>query len=148
MTEKKNIWYNTDLKAADFDWLHPGTLGEALGIRFAEIGPDYIKATMPVDHRTKQPFGLLHGGASVALAETMGSVASWLVVNPEFFIGVGMEINANHVRAVKEGIVTGVCTPIHIGGKTHVWDIKIYDDKNQLCCVSRITVAIIPKNRL
>ena len=107
-----------------------------------------MKATMPVDHRTKQPYGLLHGGASVALAETLGSVASWLVINPEFFIGVGMEVNANHLRSVKEGIVTGICTPIHIQGKTHVWDIKIYDDKEQLCCVSRMTVAILPKNRI
>jgi 1,4-dihydroxy-2-naphthoyl-CoA hydrolase len=148
MTEKETIWFNKNLKPEDFDWLHPGTLGEALGIRFAEIGPDFIKATMPVDHRTKQPYGLLHGGASVALAETMGSVASWLIVNPEFFIGVGVEVNANHLRSVKEGIVTGVCTPIHILGKTHVWDIKIYDDKEQLCCVSRLTVAILPKNRL
>jgi 1,4-dihydroxy-2-naphthoyl-CoA hydrolase len=146
--EKEIIWYNKAVKASDFDWMHPGTLGEALDIRFAEIGADYLKATMPVDHRTKQPFGLLHGGASVALAETMGSVASWLVVNPEFFIGVGLEINANHIRAVKEGRVTGICTPLHIGGKTHVWEIKIYNDKNQLCCVSRITVAIVPKNRV
>ncbi|HEV7230161.1 MAG TPA: hotdog fold thioesterase [Bacteroidia bacterium] len=145
---KEIIWYNKELKPADFDWLHPNTLGEALGIRFAEIGPDYIKATMPVDKNTKQPFGLLHGGASAALAETMGSVASWLIVNPEFFIGVGIEINANHVRSVKEGKVTGVCTPLHVGGKTHVWDVKIYDDKEQLCCVSRVTVAIIPKNRV
>jgi 1,4-dihydroxy-2-naphthoyl-CoA hydrolase len=148
MTEKINIWFNKNLKKEDFDWLIPGTLGESLGIRFAEIGPDFMKASMPVDHRTRQPYGLLHGGASVALAETMGSVASWLVVNPEHFIGVGMEINANHLRSVKEGTVIGVCTPIHIKGKTHVWDIRIYDEQNNLCCISRMTVAILPKNRV
>jgi 1,4-dihydroxy-2-naphthoyl-CoA hydrolase len=148
MTEKKSIWFDQNVKSSDFDWMNKGTLGEALDIRFSEIGPDYLKATMPVDHRTKQPFGLLHGGASVALAETMGSVASWLVVNPEFFIGVGIEINANHVRAVKEGRVTGICSPLHVGGKTHVWEIKIYDQQDKLCCVSRITVAIVPKNKI
>jgi 1,4-dihydroxy-2-naphthoyl-CoA hydrolase len=145
---KECIWFNKEVKISDFEFLLPNTLGENLDMRFFELGPDYLKASMPVDHRTKQPFGLLHGGASVALAETMGSVASWLVVNPEYFIGVGLEINANHVRAVKEGRVTGICSPIHVGGKTHVWDIKIYDEKERLCCISRITVAIIPKNNV
>jgi 1,4-dihydroxy-2-naphthoyl-CoA hydrolase len=146
--KKESIWFNKTVQKSDFDWMNSGTLGEALDIQFSEVGPDYLKATMPVDHRTKQPFGLLHGGASVALAETMGSVASWLVVNPEFFIGVGLEINANHIRAVKEGRVTGICTPLHVGGKTHVWEIKIYNEQEQLCCVSRITVAIVSKHKV
>ena len=144
----KTIWFNPEIKPADFAWMNRGTLGEVLDIQFSEIGPDYIKATMPVDSRTRQPFGLLHGGASVALAETLGSVASWLIVNPEFFIGVGLEINANHLRAVKSGRVTGVCMPLHIGGKTHVWEIKIYNETEELCCISRLTVAVIAKNKI
>lgn len=123
------------------------TLGEALGIEFTEIAPDYIVAKMPVDERTKQPFGLLHGGANVALAETLGSVASLLVVNSELFIGVGVEINANHIKAVFSGYVKGVCTPLNISGKNHVWDIKIYNENNELTCISRFTCTIIPKSK-
>ena len=104
-------------------------------------------ATMPVVNKTKQPFGLLHGGASVALAETIGSVASWCCVNRELFIGVGIEINANHIISVTEGKVTAVCAPIKVGGKLHVWDIKIYNDKKELCCISRFTCMIIPKKK-
>ena len=102
---------------------------------------------MPVDQRTKQPFGLLHGGANVALAETLGSVASLLVVNREVFIGVGVEINANHMKAVFSGKVKGVCSPLNITGKNHVWDIKIYNEADELTCVSRFTCTIIPKNK-
>jgi 1,4-dihydroxy-2-naphthoyl-CoA hydrolase len=100
---------------------------------------------MPVDHRTKQPYGLLHGGASCVLAETLGSVASALVVDADKFICVGLEINANHIRSAREGFVTGITTPIHIGASTHVWDIKIYDEREKLVCVSRLTVAILKK---
>ena len=121
------------------------SLGEFLEINFIEVGPDFLKATMPVNHKTKQPFGLLHGGASVALAETIGSVASWCVVNRDLFIGVGVEINANHIKSVTEGLVTASCTPIKIGGKIHVWDIRISDEKNELCCVCRFTCMIVPK---
>jgi 1,4-dihydroxy-2-naphthoyl-CoA hydrolase len=103
---------------------------------------------MPVDKRTKQPFGLLHGGASVALAETLGSIASWMVVNPELFIGVGIEINANHVKAVTQGFVTGICKPIHVKGRTHVWEIKIYNDTQELACISRFTCAIVSKEKM
>jgi 1,4-dihydroxy-2-naphthoyl-CoA hydrolase len=102
---------------------------------------------MPVDEKTKQPFGLLHGGANVALAETLGSVASLLVVNQELFIGVGVEINANHLKAVFNGKVTGICKPLHIEGKNHVWEIKIYNDAKELSCISRFTCTIIPKNK-
>lgn len=115
-----------------------------LGIDFIEIGDNFIKAKMPVDERTHQPVGILHGGASVVLAETLGSVASNLVLNREKQMGVGLEINANHLRPVKSGFVTGICTPIHIGGKTHVWDIKIYNDAGKMSCISRLTVAVIP----
>ncbi|MBK0384282.1 hotdog fold thioesterase [Pedobacter sp. SD-b] len=119
-------------------------IGGLLGIEFIEIGDDYIKATMPVDERTRQPYGILHGGASVVLTETLGSVASNLVLDTNFKMGVGLEVNANHLRPVKSGFVTGICTPIHIGGKTHVWDIKLYNDKGKITCISRLTTAIVP----
>jgi 1,4-dihydroxy-2-naphthoyl-CoA hydrolase len=109
------------------------------------VGDDYLKMKMPVDDRTKQPYGLLHGGASCALAETIGSVASHFVIDPDKFICVGLEINANHVRSAKSGFVTATCSPLHIGASTHVWDIKIHDAKEKLVCVSRLTVAILRK---
>ncbi len=120
-------------------------LSALLGIEFSELTENSISATMPVDERTRQSFGILHGGASVVLAETLGSVASTLIVDPDKWIAVGLEINANHLRPVSKGQVTGICTPIHIGTKTHVWDIKIYNDQGKLNCISRLTVAIIPK---
>ena len=98
---------------------------------------------MPVDHRTKQPYGLLHGGASCVLAETLGSVASAMIVDHDKHYCVGIEINANHIRSAKEGFVTGICSPIHVGASTHVWDIRIYDEKEKLTCISRLTVAVI-----
>ena len=122
-----------------------GHIGDLLGIEFTEIGPDSISARMPVNEKTHQPYGILHGGASVVLAESLGSVASNMVINSDKYIGVGLEVNANHLRPVKSGFVTGICTPIHIGGKTHVWDIKLYDDRGKMNCVGRLTVAIIPK---
>lgn len=122
-----------------------GHIGDLLGIEFTEIGPDSVSARMPVNEKTHQPYGILHGGASVVLAESLGSVASNMVINSDKYIGVGLEVNANHLRPVKSGFVTGICTPIHIGGKTHVWDIKLYDDRGKMNCISRLTVAIIPK---
>lgn len=138
------IWEGK-IELEEINKLNAGTLGEALGIEFIEIGPDYMVATMPVDQRTKQPFGLLHGGASVALAETLGSVASLCAVNRDLFFGVGMEINANHLKSVTEGQVTGVCRPIRVKGKVHVWEIKISDKNGELCCISRFTCMIVPK---
>jgi len=122
-----------------------GHIGDLLEIEFTEIGSDFISARMPVNEKTHQPYGILHGGASVVLAESLGSVASNMVINSDKYIGVGLEVNANHLRPVKSGFVTGICTPIHIGGKTHVWDIKLYDDRGKMNCISRLTVAIIPK---
>ncbi len=119
-------------------------IGALLGIEFIEIGDNFIKGTMPVDERTHQPAGILHGGAAVVLAETLGSVASNLLLDAERYMGVGLEINANHLRPVKSGFVTGVCTPLHIGGKTHIWDIKIYNEAGKMTCISRLTVAIVP----
>lgn len=137
------IWFK-EPSVEELNSRHTNHIGAVLGIEFTEIGPDFIKATMPVDKRTHQPFGILHGGANVVLAETLGSVASNLVLNSEKNMGVGLEVNANHLRPVKAGFVTGICTPIHIGGKTHIWDIKIYNDKGKLSCVSRLTVAVVP----
>lgn len=124
-----------------------GTLLENLGIEFTEIGADFLKAQMPVDQRTIQPFKILHGGASVALAETVGSVGSFMIIDPEKYISVGLEINANHIKAAKNGYVTAIGKPIHIGKKTHVWDIKINNELNQLVCISRMTVAIISNKK-
>ena len=120
-------------------------MGDWLGMEFTEIGPDYLRMMMPVDHRTIQPYGLLHGGASAALAETVGSIGSALIIDPEKQICVGMEINANHIRGVKSGYVHALARPLHIGGTSHVWDIRIMDDEHKLVCVSRLTVAVLAK---
>jgi 1,4-dihydroxy-2-naphthoyl-CoA hydrolase len=140
----KHIW-NGEITTQLVNDLGKNTLGDFLEMNFTEVGPDFLKATMPVNNKTKQPFGLLHGGASVALAETIGSVASWCAVNRELFIGVGVEINANHIKPVTEGLVTATCSPIKIGGKVHVWDIRIQDQSGDLCCVCRFTCMIVPK---
>lgn len=122
-----------------------GHIGDLIGIEFTEITEDSISARMPVNEKTHQPYGILHGGASVVLAESLGSVASNMIIDSEKYIGVGLEVNANHLRPVKSGYVTGICKSIHIGAKTHVWDIKLYDDRGKMNCISRLTVAIIPK---
>jgi 1,4-dihydroxy-2-naphthoyl-CoA hydrolase len=140
-----SIWFHPGVTPADIQPLGKNTMGDHLGIVFTDIGEDYLKATMPVDHRTKQPYGLLHGGASAVLAETLGSLASHLVVDSNQYNCVGIEINANHLRGAREGLVTGIVTPLHTGKTTHVWDIKIYDSREKLICVSRLTVAIIKK---
>lgn len=139
------IWFNKDLSIEHIVPLGKNTMSEHIGIEWTEVGENFIKAKMPVDNRTKQPYGLLHGGASCVLAETIGSVASAMVIDHSKFVCVGLEINANHVRSAKTGFVTGIATPLHLGGNTHVWDIKIYDDLQKLVCVSRLTVAIIPR---
>lgn len=137
------IWFDKELSIEKLRPLGHNTMGAHLGIELVEIGDNYLKGKMPVDHRTIQPYGLLHGGASCALAETIGSVASALVVDHSKFYCVGLEINANHIRSAKEGFVTGIALPLHLGNTTHVWDIKIYDEKEKLVCVSRLTVAIL-----
>ena len=114
----------------------------ALGIEFTDLGPDYLRGTMPVDARTHQPYGLLHGGASVLLAETLGSSAGNLSV-PEGKLCVGIEINANHVRAARDGTVTGTARALHVGGSTQVWEIRIEDERGRLVCVSRLTLAVV-----
>ena len=120
-------------------------LPDTLGIEVLELGPERVVATMPVDRRTHQPFGILHGGASVALAETVASLGAWMNVDRERFDAVGIEINANHMRAKADGTVRATATPIHRGATTHVWGIEIRDERERLVCVSRCTLAIVPK---
>lgn len=120
------------------------TIGEVLDIRFEAFTDDSLTASMVVDQRTHQPFGLLHGGASVVLAESLGSMASYLVVDPGKFFCVGLEVNANHLRGVRSGRVTGVVKPVHLGRTTHVWDIRITTEAGKLSCISRLTVAVVP----
>jgi 1,4-dihydroxy-2-naphthoyl-CoA hydrolase len=122
-----------------------GTLMQALDIRITEVGDDFLRGTMPVDARTRQPYGLLHGGASVALAETLGSTAAMLCVDPAQSIAVGLDINANHVRGVREGVVTGTARALHIGRSTQVWEIRIEDDAGRLVCICRLTMAVVPR---
>jgi len=143
-----SIWYNKELSLSDINQFGKGTMDEHIGIECLEIGDNFIKARMPVDHRTKQAYGLLHGGASCVLAESIGSIASALVIDSSKFFCVGLEINANHIRSAKKGFVTGIATPLHLGSSTHVWDIKIYDENEKLVCVSRLTVAIIRNKNL
>ncbi|MCJ7557004.1 MAG: hotdog fold thioesterase [Gammaproteobacteria bacterium] len=120
-------------------------LTHSLGIEFTELGPDFLSGSMPVDERTRQPYGLLHGGASVALAETLGSLACYLTLNPDSHYNVGLEINANHVRGVREGLVTGTARPLHMGRTTHVWEIRVLDEQDKLVCISRLTLAILER---
>jgi 1,4-dihydroxy-2-naphthoyl-CoA hydrolase len=137
-------------------WHHPYTLDEIhfqsdcmpnhLGIEFTELGPDFVRGRMPVDDRTRQPFGILHGGASVALAETLGSVAASLVVDRLKQRCVGQEINANHVRAVSDGYVVGTARPAHIGRRSQVWEIRITDEQERLVCISRITMYVMDRS--
>jgi len=122
-----------------------GTLVEHLGIEITAIGADFLTAKMPVDQRTVQPFGLLHGGASVALAETLGSIAALLCVNQAEKVCVGLEINANHMRSARSGHVTGTARPLHIGGTTQVWQTEIVDEGARLVCVSRMTLAVLDR---
>ncbi len=122
-----------------------GTLSAALGIEVLEIGEDFVRGRMPVDARTRQPYGLLHGGASVALAETLGSIAGNLSLEPDAGVVVGLEINANHLRAVREGWVEGIARPLHLGRSTQVWEIRLSDKDGRLSCVSRLTLAVVPR---
>jgi 1,4-dihydroxy-2-naphthoyl-CoA hydrolase len=138
---QKPIWVTTP-SLAELNSPAP-TLTTHLDIQFTEIGADYLVATMPVDHRTHQPFGLLHGGASVVLAETVASVGTYLTLDPKTQAAVGLEINANHIRGVRDGFVVATGRPLHRGKSTQVWDIRIADKDGRLVCVARATIAII-----
>lgn len=140
-----SIWFDKNISIEKIKPFGKATINEHLGIEWTEIGNDFIKARMPVDHRTKQPFDLLHGGASCVLAETLGSFSSFLVIDSNEYYCVGIEINANHIRSAKEGFVYGTCTPLHLGLSTHVWDIRITNEEGKLVCISRLTVAIMKK---
>jgi 1,4-dihydroxy-2-naphthoyl-CoA hydrolase len=142
-----SIWQGV-YSLAELNAGRPGTLIEHLGIEFTEIGADYLRATMPVDARTRQPHGLLHGGASVALAETLGSMGAAMCVDAKEYQCVGQEINANHVRAARTGLVTGTARAVHLGGRTHVWSIEIVNEAGKLMCISRLTVAVIRRGAL
>lgn len=141
-----SIWMQK-VTVRDLNRLSDKSMVSYIGIEFTEIGEDYICAKMPVDHRTHQPDGLLHGGASVALAETLGSVASNLCVDRDRKICVGLDINANHVRSARSGYVNGIAKPIHLGASTHIWEIRISNEKNSLICISRLTMAILSKEK-
>jgi 1,4-dihydroxy-2-naphthoyl-CoA hydrolase len=129
--DQANGWHNTMI--------------ERIGIAVTEIGDDYVRGTMPVDARTHQPYGLLHGGASVALAETLGSLGAMMCADAKTHLAVGLDINANHLRGVTDGIVTGTARPIHVGRTTQVWEIRIEDERLRLICIARLTVAIVPR---
>jgi 1,4-dihydroxy-2-naphthoyl-CoA hydrolase len=137
-----SIWFK-NYHPEELNTLNEHTLMAHLGMTITEIGPDYLKATMPVDYRTVQPMGLLHGGASLALAESLGSIAATMTLDPEKQFCVGLEINGNHIRAVKNGFVIGITMPVHIGKKTQVWEIKIFNREEELVCISRITLAVL-----
>ncbi|HRP35887.1 MAG TPA: hotdog fold thioesterase [Gammaproteobacteria bacterium] len=139
-----SIWHRRP-SVEDLNKLSKNTLLEQLEIVFTEVGDDYLVATMPVDHRTHQPFGLLHGGASAVLAESLGSSAANCCLDMTAEYAVGLEINANHLRSVRSGKVTGTTRALHIGRRTQVWETRIEDDAGRLACVSRLTMAVVPR---
>lgn len=137
-----SIWFKP-YTANDIQFMLKNNMCEAIGIEITEITPNSVKGRMPVDHRTAQPSGILHGGASVALAETLGSLASNLIVDISKYICVGLDINANHLRPASNGFVYAEASPIHIGKKTHVWSIEIKNEADKLVCISRLTMAVV-----
>lgn len=139
-----SIWFDPNLTVEILNEKRAINMMAHLNMRYLEIGEDFLKGDMPVDHRTQQPLGILHGGASCVLAETLGSTAANMVLDREKFYAVGLEINANHIRSVREGRVIGTTTPIHLGRKTQVWDIRIENEEGKLTCSSRLTMAVLP----
>ena len=138
------IWFDDSYNLDTVRRYHEGAhIDSHIGIELEELGADYLSASMPVDERTRQPYGLLHGGATVVLAESLGSIASFLTLDPAREYCVGLEINANHLRAVRSGRVIGTARPIHLGKTTQVWDIRVGDEQDRLVCVSRLTLAIL-----
>jgi len=138
-----SIWHTT-ATPEELNERGSRTLPGFLGIRVTEIGPDFLRATMPVNERTHQPFGVLHGGASVALAETVGSLAAMLCIDPKS-MALGQDINANHLRSISSGLVTATARPFHLGRTSHVWHIEIRDEQERLVCVSRLTMAVVER---
>ena len=142
-----SIWFDKSITLDNIIDFGRDTMASCLGMKWVAIGDDFLKLSMPINEKTRHsyPYGFLHGGASCALAETVGSIASALVIDMDKDICATMEINANHIRSAEEGIITAHCTPLHLGKRTHVWDIKISDNAERLVCISRLTVAIISK---
>lgn len=139
-----NIW-RTPTSVEQLHAHSRNTLAETIGIRVTEIGPDFLRATMPVNPKTHQPMGVLHGGASVALAETVGSLAATMCIDQTLYVCLGQEINANHLRPISSGTVTATARPYHIGKRSHVWSIEIRDEQEKLVCVSRLTIAVVDR---
>jgi 1,4-dihydroxy-2-naphthoyl-CoA hydrolase len=148
MSSDEGIWFK-DYTIDYLEGLRNANMGVHIGIRFVEVGPNFIRASMPVDHRTTQPFGILHGGANCVLAETLGSVSAWMTIDPNRYRAMGIAINANHIRAVTTGNVIGVCTPLHVGRRTQVWQTDITEEATgKRVAISRLTVAIIEQGTL
>lgn len=146
MSEK--IWFK-DYTTDYLEGLRNANMGEHIGYEFTEVGSNFLKGRIPVDHRTTQPFGILHGGASCVLSETLGSVAAWMTIDPDKYRAVGLEINCNHIRAVTEGYVVGTCTPLHVGRRTQVWQTDMIEETTgKRTAISRMTVAIIEHGTL
>jgi len=142
------IWFK-DYSLETLGALRSKNMGSHVGFEFTEVGPDFLSGRIPVDHRTTQPFGILHGGASCVLAETLGSVAAWMTIDPDHYRAVGLEINCNHIRAVTEGFVIGKCTSLHTGRRTQVWQIDMTEEATgKRTAISRLTVAIIDHGTL
>lgn len=137
------IWFQ-NLTVEQLNGMNTNNINGHLGIEMTEIGEDFVRGRMPVDQRTHQPFGILHGGASVVLAESLGSIASFLAIDATQSMGVGLEVNANHLRPVADGWVYGTARPVHVGRTSHVWDIRIENEQGKLVCISRLTTAIRP----
>lgn len=137
------IWFQKDITTTQLDALLGNTMASFLEMKFTEVGPDFLRMSMPVNEKTVQPYGYVHGGANCALIETVGSIASAMVIDISQNYCVGIEINANHLRSVTKGIVTATAHPLHLGKTTHVWEVKIRDEENKLSCAGRITVAIL-----
>lgn len=143
-----SIWFK-DYTVEYLEGLRNANMGEHIGIHFTEIGVDFLKGSMPVDNRTTQPFGILHGGASCVLSETLGSVAGWMTIDPDKYRAVGLELNINHIRAVTQGSVIGTCTPLHVGKRTQVWQTDITEEATgKRVAISRLTLAIIEQGTL
>jgi 1,4-dihydroxy-2-naphthoyl-CoA hydrolase len=143
-----HIWFK-DYTLDILDGIRNANMGTHIGFEFLEVGPDFLKGRIPVDHRTTQPFGILHGGASCVLSETLGSVAAWMTIDSDKYRAVGLEINANHIRAVTEGYVVGICTPLHTGRRTQVWQTDMVEEATgKRTAISRLTVAVIEQGTL
>ena len=139
-----SIWHHTP-NPSMMDKMSEGTIDQHLGIKITEVGDDYLIGTMPADSRTFQPYGIVHGGANVVLAETLGSMAGGHVIDSEHYLCMGQEVSATHLRPVSSGLVTGTARPIHLGRRSHVWEIRLTNDQGKLSCIAKLILAIVPK---